>query len=92
MPLAVISAYNALSFMDQNIVALYIAGEVIIVDFHKYEQENRFEDKLYCLHCESNNVCKNGKDDKGHQRYKCNDCKKRLALFKLTGDFYHIIF
>src|SRR3989344_1350820 len=34
---------------------------------------------MLCLYCSSSNFVRNGRDSKGVQRYKCNDCKRRFC-------------
>lgn len=34
---------------------------------------------MRCIHCLSSKTVKNGFDEKGIQRYKCNDCKRRFC-------------
>lgn len=34
---------------------------------------------MRCSHCLSSQTVKNGQDDKGIQRYKCNECKRRFC-------------
>jgi len=34
---------------------------------------------MNCIHCSSSNFVRNGHSEKGVQRYKCKDCKKRIC-------------
>lgn len=39
-------------------------------------RDNRWEKGLYCVHCESEKVAKNGRRNDGVQQYSCSSCGK----------------
>jgi transposase len=36
--------------------------------------------EIKCVHCDSNDLVKNGHSPKGTQRWRCNNCKKTFLL------------
>lgn len=44
---------------------------------------------MRCIHCLSVNTVRNGYSDKGIQRYKCNDCKKRYCAKGFFARYRH---
>ncbi|MFM2267674.1 MAG: hypothetical protein RL757_1115 [Bacteroidota bacterium] len=37
---------------------------------------HKIETQVVCGHCDSKDICKNGKRPNGIQRWRCNDCKR----------------
>jgi len=45
-----------------------------------YSIFNEFADITSCPHCSSKDLAKNGKNQKGHQKYTCRGCKKHITF------------
>ncbi|MCY6354809.1 IS1595 family transposase [Clostridium sp. ZS2-4] len=81
---SLLSEFEKLSTLEQEQL-FNLIGEVLTLSTHTKNiieevRENRFSKGKICLHCDSNNVVRNGKYN-GKQRYLCKDCGKTFSDF-----------
>lgn len=69
---------DAVEAIDEMTISLYNKkldaknfGELI---YNAETSPKCYTEVISCVNCQSKNICKNGKDRNGIQRYKCNEC------------------
>lgn len=73
-----LSLEDATPALDKMLIMLYDkklgAENFSEIVYNEETSPKNYTEVIFCSNCKSNNICKNGKDRNGIQRYKCREC------------------